>query len=62
MPRPSCELIPYEGAGHGFFNPGNGDGDAFFDTLQRTDRFLASLGYLQGEPQVARLPRSGLNP
>lgn len=42
-----CELVSYDGAGHGFFNYGRGDNKAFKDTLARTDAFLVSLGYLK---------------
>ncbi|MFP4058447.1 MAG: alpha/beta hydrolase [Candidatus Brocadiia bacterium] len=45
-----CELAAYEGEGHGFFNLGRGE--AFFLTLRRADRFLASLGWLEGEDTV----------
>ena len=48
-----CELVGYDGAGHGFFNYGRGDGKAYFDTLRRADRFLASLGWLEGEPTLS---------
>lgn len=41
-----CELVGYDGAAHGFFNHGRGDGTAYRDTLQRLDEFLAGLGYL----------------
>ncbi|QDU37353.1 Carboxylesterase NlhH [Maioricimonas rarisocia] len=47
-----CELKLTDGAGHGFFNYGRGGNEAFRTTLEQTDRFLASLGYLKGEPQV----------
>jgi acetyl esterase/lipase len=47
-----CELDLYEGASHGFFNYGRDGNTAFLRTLESTDRFLASLGYLQGEPKV----------
>ena len=40
-----CELIGYEGAPHGFFNPGRG-GTWHSDTLQEMDAFLTRLGYL----------------
>ena len=49
-----CELVGYEGAGHGFFNFGQGENKAFATTLERADRFLVSLGYLRGEPTVER--------
>ncbi len=48
-----CELAGTEGAGHGFFNFGRGDGQGFTTTLEGTDRFLASLGWISGEPSVA---------
>ncbi|MFG0331926.1 MAG: alpha/beta hydrolase [Maioricimonas sp. JB049] len=47
-----CELKLTDGVGHGFFNYGRGGNRAFRSTLEQTDRFLASLDYLQGEPQV----------
>jgi len=47
-----CELVAYEGKGHGFFNYGRDGGKSFVDTLRRTDRFLASLGYLTGPPTI----------
>jgi hypothetical protein len=45
-----CELVAYEGEGHGFFNFGRGE--AFDDTMQKAVRFLRSLGYLDGPPGV----------
>jgi acetyl esterase/lipase len=47
-----CELHSYEGQGHGFFNSGRGDGKMFIETLADADRFLESLGYVQGEPTI----------
>ena len=41
-----CELVGYEGAGHGFFNPGRDGGKWHKETLAEMDRFLTSLGYL----------------
>jgi len=41
-----CELISFDGAGHGFFNHGRADGAAYRDTVAHMKRFLASLGYL----------------
>jgi acetyl esterase/lipase len=49
-----CELIGYENEAHGFFNFGKADKKPFIATLTRTDEFLASLGYLGGEPFVER--------
>ncbi len=45
-----CEVVPYEGKGHGFFNFGRGE--AFYDTLKHADRFLQSLKYLHGKDRV----------
>jgi acetyl esterase/lipase len=49
-----CELRIYPGQRHGFFNYGRGGNVYFERTLTETDRFLASLGYLEGEPHVAQ--------
>lgn len=38
-----CDLILYEGAGHGFFNY---KGKYYENTIQETQKFLKSLGYL----------------
>lgn len=45
------ELVLYEGQPHGFFN----SGESFLDTLEKTDRFLISLDFLSGEPNVRQL-------
>ena len=54
-----CELVMYADQPHGFFNPGRGNeqkrADAlknYYDTTRRLDRFLVTLGYLEGEPQL----------
>ena len=47
-----CELYGYEAETHGFFNFGRGGNKAFLETLKQADRFLASLGYLKGNPTV----------
>ena len=39
-----CELVGFEGAGHAFFN----QEPAFDETMRSTERFLASLGWLNG--------------
>ena len=53
-----CELVGFEGAGHGFFNAGGKDG--FFDeTMRRTERFLASLSYFGGSPSSRRNEPAG---
>lgn len=53
--RVRCEAVFYEGQGHGFFNPGRGGSDEYFyETLLAADRFLASLGWLKGEPTLSK--------
>jgi len=47
-----CEAHFYEGEGHGFFNAGRGDGKAYQDTVEKSDRFLARLGWLEGNPTI----------
>ena len=47
-----CELVAFDDQGHGFFNYGRGDNRLFLETLKQADQFLASLGYLNGPPQV----------
>ena len=47
-----CEVVLFEGADHGFFNYAR-RGDGFYhETLRAIDRFLASLGWLAGEPEI----------
>lgn len=47
-----CEAVGYDGEQHGFFNFGRGGNRSFLDTLRKADEFLASLGWLKGEPTV----------
>ncbi|HPU06447.1 MAG TPA: prolyl oligopeptidase family serine peptidase, partial [Thermogutta sp.] len=47
-----CRLVPFEGAGHGFFNYGRKDNTAYKETVRQMDQFLTSLGYLEGEPTI----------
>jgi acetyl esterase len=47
-----CELFSYDGEGHGFFNYGRDRNVMFVETLRQADKFLASLGYLKGEPTL----------
>ena len=49
-----CELVGFDGQGHGFFNDGREGNRFFLQTLKQTDEFLASLGYLSGPPQVEK--------
>lgn len=47
-----CEAQVYPGAGHGFFNRDTAQGAWFTQTLIAADKFLASLGWLKGEPTL----------
>jgi acetyl esterase/lipase len=56
----TCELFGYDEQGHGFFNYGRGRNAMFVATLKEADKFLAGLGYLEGEPTLqAPLPALG---
>ena len=45
-----CDLKLYEGQEHGFFNYENRD--MFNATVYEADKFLSSLGYITGEPEI----------
>jgi acetyl esterase/lipase len=48
-----CQLVPFEGKGHGFFNYGRDEDNKLFkETVRAADKFLTSLGYLKGEPTM----------
>lgn len=47
-----AELVSFAGEGHSFFNPRRKGGKPFRETLRAADRFLASLGYVAGEPTI----------
>lgn len=51
-----CELVGYEGQGHGFFNFGRGDDQYFRETLAAADQFLISLGYLTPQKTTPAKP------
>lgn len=48
-----CLLDSTEGKPHGFFNVGNNNNVDFRKTLETTDKFLETLGYVSGPPQVS---------
>lgn len=52
-----CEVMVFDGETHGFFNYGRKNGVPYRKTVYAMDRFLASLGYLHGEPAIEN-PRS----
>jgi acetyl esterase len=43
-----CDVHIYPGAGHGFFNAA----EYYKKTMVETDKFLASLGWIRGEPTL----------
>ena len=45
-----CELVGYDSATHGFFNPQRDEGKWYRETLAEADRFLTELGYLRKHP------------
>jgi acetyl esterase/lipase len=47
-----CDLHLYEGQPHGFFNYRKGENTYYYQTVIEADKFLASLGYLKGEPTL----------
>jgi acetyl esterase len=46
-----CELFLYEGQQHGFFNYSRSE-EHYKKTVYEADKFLISLGYLDGEPTI----------
>ena len=46
-----CETFLYKGQAHGFFNFRNQK--YYRETVYQADRFLSSLGYLKGEPDIS---------
>jgi len=52
-----CDLQVYEGQSHGFFNY-NRSPEHYYKTLRAADIFLASLGYLEGEPTIQAEPET----
>ena len=43
-----CDLVLYESQKHGFFNYKKDSYYYFMETLRQTDKFLISIGYLDG--------------
>lgn len=48
-----CDLHLYEDQTHGFFNHRGTKNVFYYRTLAEADRFLASLGWIAGEPTIA---------
>ena len=59
-----CDFVSYNGAGHGFFNFGRGEGDEknkmYDDTVYRMDSFLYTLEWLDPRPNPDGTPRKRL--
>lgn len=47
-----CDLWTYAGQPHGFFNYKDGNNPYYNATVYEADKFIASLGYINGEPTV----------
>ena len=47
-----CDLVPFAGQKHAFFNHGRDENRWYIETVRAADRFLASLGFLDGEPTI----------
>ncbi|MFC1498972.1 alpha/beta hydrolase [Verrucomicrobiota bacterium] len=42
-----CEVVPFKGRKHGFFNYGRNNNEPFNKTMELTDKFLTSRGFLK---------------
>ncbi len=47
-----CTLMIFEGQPHGFFNYGRDGNKPYYETVVATDKFLASLGWIEGPPTL----------
>ncbi len=48
----ACEVMIFEGQPHGFFNHGRDGNRHYIKTVTAMDRFLGSLGWIEGEPTL----------
>ena len=53
-----CELAGFEGQPHGFFNFGRNENKFFVETVRKMDQFLASLGWIKGEPTIEEFAKT----
>ncbi len=53
-----AELAAYPDQTHGFFNFGRGNDKMFIATMQRTDEFLAKLGWLKGKSTIGEFAKA----
>lgn len=49
-----CEVMIFDGMPHGFFNYGKYDNKPYYETVLAADKFLAKLGWLEGEPTLEK--------
>ena len=47
-----CTLMIFEGQPHGFFNYGRDGNKPYYETVVAMDKFLASLGWIEGPPTL----------
>lgn len=50
----TCEVMIFDGMPHGFFNYGKYDGEPYYETVVASDKFLKMLGWVEGEPTLAK--------
>jgi acetyl esterase/lipase len=53
-----CDLHLYEGQPHGFFNYRDSKNTYYYQTVIEADKFLGSLGYIEGKPTLVDTTRS----
>lgn len=56
-----CELVGFEGEGHGFFNFGRGDNSSYEKSIRDLDRFLVTYGFLESPASVPTEPLSTID-
>ena len=49
-----CEVMIFDGQPHGFFNHGRAGNKYYYETVLAMDKFLASLGWLEGAPTLEK--------
>jgi acetyl esterase/lipase len=49
-----CEVMIFDGQPHGFFNYGRNGNQPYYETVIAADKFLASLGWLEGPPSLEK--------
>jgi len=49
-----CEVVPFEGRGHGFFNYNKGTNPDYLSTMEFTVKFLTSIGYMKSDTIIKK--------